>query len=438
MTVIPGWLRDRRFLLGFGSGFGLAALVAVLLVAVLRPWMDGSRSGLEPGEIVIMGGRDDSVGQAKQKLIEQWNTQHPDHPARIIELSRLSDAARNEMVKQAQSGGLAVDIYNLDVIWTAEFAENGYIRELDGVDTEGFLAGPLETGRYQGDLYALPFNTDAGLLYHRAEVPAPESWESLVEQVRRTLGQPHAPELVAGYLGQLANYEGLLVNVLEASPDGGLTRSDDDGEYHVDRRKVQIGVDHLRPNVPGPPGEPVQIVLPESLSMDEQASDRAFREGEALYMRNWPLGERGLLISGGPGPAEPWFGIAQLPGRNTVLGGQNLAIANGSARPNAARELITFLTSQQSQEVLFRDGGYAATRAAVYRDPEVLERYPYAQTLLKAIQDSRPRPASPCYARFSAVFRNAVSEALSTGNPLPADFEKQLALAGGCAPQPVG
>ena len=101
----------------------------------------------------------------------------PEKRARIVELSGNADQQRNEMVRLAQDPDGVVDVYNLDVTWTAEFAENDYIVPLTGVSTDDFLSGPLDTCRYErrfdgipfsGEkLWALPFNADAGLLYYR-------------------------------------------------------------------------------------------------------------------------------------------------------------------------------------------------------------------------------------------------------------------------------
>lgn len=410
----------------------VAALVVTVVVVLLK-----DPPAREQGELVIMSGRDDSVGGQRQVLIDEWNQRNPDNPARIIELSGLADQQRNEMVKHAQSGKSTVDIYNLDVTWTAEFADVGYIKKLDEntLDVSGFLEKPLETCRYDGGLYALPFNTDAGLLYYRTDlVPLPpDSWDAIKSETQQVLSEPHDPVLVAGYAAQLDNYEGLTVNALEAIRTAGGEAVNDDGEVVIDLsnpRTVQEGVDRLRPDARDP-----QIILPASLGHNEADSTRAFRDGEVLFMRNWPVAYRALDqptgVDSGAGP--PPFAVTQLPG-GSVLGGQNLAISSSSTEAVAAQELIEFLTDGRSQQLLFERGGFAATRKAVYRDPVVLAGYEYAQELLKAINGAIPRSSSACYERFSEVFRNAVAEALRTGIPLPVGFSDQLTSALSCRP----
>src|SRR5215212_6147160 len=171
--------RDRRYVIGTGVALFLClCLVAWFLTASLRA-SDAPASG----DLVILSGRDDSTGDQRQALVDRWNEVHPESRARIVELSGNADQQRNEMVRRAQDPAGGVDVYNLDVTWTAEFAENDYIVPLSGVPTDDFLSRPLDTCLYERrfdgipfsgeQLWALPFNTDAGLLYYRADLVAP-------------------------------------------------------------------------------------------------------------------------------------------------------------------------------------------------------------------------------------------------------------------------
>ncbi|WP_433616009.1 extracellular solute-binding protein [Dactylosporangium sp. CA-139114] len=451
----PGWLtwpkrRPRAELVALGV---VAGVVATLLVnAFVVPWF-GDDGAAEDGELVILSGRDDGYGNQRQALVDQWNALHPRNPARIEELAAVADAQRSEMVARAQGGGRGdADIYNLDVTWTAEFASQGYIREL-GADTTGFLPAPLATCRYDGKLWALPFNTDAGLLYYRDDYVGtpPTSWPQLVATAQSVLtgfgalsGDGSRPG--AGYAGQLADYEGLTVNALEAIWGAGGDVVDGDGTVVIDSKEAQDGLTRL---ASGLSRSLPQVILPESATFDEQAATQAFAEGKVLFMRNWPVAHRTLdppaNLAAAPGPssspgAAPTappapdtrpalaFGVTRLPGPS-ALGGQNLAVSAHSRRPNAARQLIEFLTSERSQQILFERGGFAATREIVYRDAQVVRRYRYAPTLLEAIRSARTRPVTPHYAQFSETFRAIVREALADGGRLPADAKPRLEAA---------
>ncbi|MGH4018563.1 MAG: extracellular solute-binding protein [Pseudonocardiaceae bacterium] len=403
----------------------IIGVVVTLVVTFVVGWIGGGVDELEAGKLVILSGRDDSAGDQRQALIDAWNATHPQQQARIEELPPQADAAHSEMVARAQSGDHDVDIYNLDVTWTAEFADEGYIQPLDAaeLDTTGFLPNTLETCRYERELYALPFNTDAGLLYYRDDLVSPFStWPSIRAEFEKAFAPRQDPALLAGYTGQLGNYEGLTVNALEAmqaAAGGSVVR---DNEVVVDLAVMNDGLDRLRPTS----GDP-QFILPESLEYDETASTEAFGDRKVLFMRNWPVAYRQLspAIDGDTPDQQLDFRVVPLPGPS-VLGGQNLAIAENSDEPQAAQALIEFLTDARSQQLLFERGGFAATREIVYRDAAVIERYPYSGVLLEAVQHARPRPVIPCYAQFTEFFHDTVHTSLRNRAPLPGDFVSHL------------
>ncbi len=156
-----------------------------------------TRTTWRKGTVVVLSGHDDSIDGQRGKLIEQWNALHPDTQALIVELPEIADAQRSEMLARAQAGGGGVDVYNLDVTWTAEFAAAGFLQSLDEsrVRTGDFLPGPLSSCRYDDRLWALPFNTDVGLLYYNTELltkvertEPPSTWGGLIDDAEEIAG----------------------------------------------------------------------------------------------------------------------------------------------------------------------------------------------------------------------------------------------------------
>lgn len=425
-----GW--RRRELLG-GALIGGAAVAAAGGLSALA----AREQDFEPGRITILSGSDQSPGGQRGVLAQAWTGMFPDHAARIISVSGGAEEIHSQMLAAAQSGRSDVDVYNLDNIWLAEFARAGHLWALDDrhLTLDGFLQQPLETCRYDGRLWALPFNTDAALLYYRGDLvkQPPTSWPEVEEETRRVFRNGPPATLAAGYTGQLANYEGLTVNALEAIWSAGGDAVDDAGHVVVDR---DLAVRGLRWVAAGLASNNPPIVLRESRHYDESSSLAAFRTGKVLFMRNWPIAYRALeaaraTTDAGSGPGGPMFNVTALPG-GSVLGGQNLAVARTSPRRRAAQALIEFLTGEFSQHVLFARGGFAATREIVYHDPELLAKYRYVPDLLRGIKAARPRPSTPHYPLFSEVFRSAVGRALTNdGRVAAADVHAmQAALRG--------
>ncbi|GAA4946336.1 extracellular solute-binding protein [Actinoplanes utahensis] len=425
-TTLAGPFRWVRTPFG-GLIVGATLTVSLLLTAsAVFDWGGGAapppaQSGR--AELVIYSGVDESTGGQRQKLIEEWNERHRDTPARLVSLPTSADAQHSEMRATAQSDAPDADVYNLDTTWTASFASAGFILPLTVTDTAGFLDAPLATCRFDGKLWALPFNTDAGLLYYRTGVPEdalPTALPPGPNDVRVLAGL--LPRIEAGFVTPLSGYEGLTVSALEAIwAEGGDVYDAAQDLVVIDSEPARAGLRKLAQAMKRN-GDVPPAVHPQSTTFREDTSREAFRAGKVALMRNWPVAYGQLRA--GDQPLKD-FGVRALPGPS-VLGGQNLAIASSTDNPRAAQELIEFLTSEESERRLFRDGGLAATRTGVYSDPQVLRNRPYAPTLLQALGSARPRPESTHYALFSSTFQEIVTQTLNSDGNLPADAVSRL------------
>jgi multiple sugar transport system substrate-binding protein len=386
--------------------------------------------GPADGLLTILSGRDQSGGQ-RTALVSAWNLkpENKNRQARIVELPPNADAQRAEMLARAQSGaGNGVDVYNLDVTWTAEFAEAGYLRQLDeeALTRDGFLAGflegPLRTCRYPrtegpdgtdtGPLWALPFNADVGLLYYNTQLLGSEPKSLTWEQVEEAVGTAQQAGFT-GYIGQYGGYEGLAVTAQELVWSAGGELIDDDGRIVPDPKDFETGLQRLRAISP-----PSDAVRP----FDEAASTRQFREGRTLFMRNWPIAFRDLRAD--PERKPPPFGVIALPENSGALGGQNLAVSANTRRYADAVDLIKFLTDDARQTELYKRGGLPATRAAAYTAAAADataddEDKRLTEILPEALKFAHPRPTLPHYATLSESFRTTVADFLDSGQLPP-------------------
>jgi multiple sugar transport system substrate-binding protein len=412
----------RDFALGGLTGFLTAAVIAVA-VFVLAPI--GGDPDLEPGNLTILSGGDDSEGSQRQQLVDLWNDSHPHNPAKIIPVDQAASGQYSEMMAEARNPG--IDVFNLDVTLTAAFADppgdsSPWIRPIEESwlaekPAGAFMANPLSTCRYQGKLWALPFNTDAGLLYYRTDLGAspPFTWAKIT-----STAAAHT-NFQAAYTAQLGDYEGLTVNTLEQVWAYGADLTIENGQVKLNLDAWNAAVRQLLPARNGRPG----LVHLDALRSQETQSASTFQNGSVMFMRNWPVAYRTLKSAD---PKLP-FEVTALPGPS-VLGGQNLAISARTEKPRAAQALIEFLTSERSQNILFDRGGFAATRADIYADERIKTEHPYAFLLHTAIDNARLRPVSPNYVAFSETLSNQVHKVLAGEQPaLPADLADRLTAA---------
>jgi multiple sugar transport system substrate-binding protein len=420
----------------------LAAVIFVAATLSPRISLPPPPAPLEPGPIRVMSAIDESERDPRYMLIKQWNTAHPDNQVELTTVSGETDDQHESMVTDAKKERYA-DVYVLDIVWMPEFIKNGYIRAIDEsklveYDGDQFLDNVWKTCRDsiggKDGLWALPFNSDAGLLYYRSDlrVTAPETWggyfgtsaKATLAGVRSMPGiGGAAAKIEAANAAQLDEEEVLTVNALEAMWAAGGEVVNESGRVvlNADLSEVVFDTNALAglKDLAAASQDP-DITLSDSDKADELDSANAFKDGRALFMRNWPVAHDNLMTSSNK-DAIP-FKVTSLSG-SSVLGGQNLAISSATKKPRAAQELIEFLASPLSQLTLFEVGGFAPTRPSAYPN----SRRPYAQDLRSAIERARPRPALVHYTEFSIEFRTGISRALKAEGELEPDFAQKLA-----------
>jgi len=404
----------------------VAAIVGGGIAAMPPP------SGLEPGEIVVMTAFGEGQADPRNVLFRQWSQSHPDNPVKIIAVPGEPDEQNERMVNDAKSGGgHEADVYVLDLVWMAQFVDNGYIRELDWAslseaDRFDFIPSVLETCKRNEKLWALPFNTDAGLIYYRDDVPGtaePRSWDDYFGQTAKATAAaakagPYG--IKAANAAQLADEEVLTVTAMEAiwAAGGELVTESGDLVLNKDGTEAYLSPEDLKgiENLAIASKDP-DVVLTENntaVKSTESGAIASFLAGSTLYMRNWPVTSDSLRTG-----IE--YKVAAPP-TPSVLGGQNLAISAESGKPRAARELLEFLTSRSSQLILSDMGSLAPTRQSTYRDSGRSD----GQDLRTAVDQARSRGITRYYPHFSQVFRTGIARALNNGGKVEPSFARDL------------
>ena len=112
-----------------------------------------------------------------------------------IKLPTDANQQRELIVRRLAAKDESIDLIGMDVIWTAELAEAGWILPWEGehktAATEGKLEGPVKTVEYNGKVYGLPFTSNTQLLWYRKDkvdappddfgIPAPKRYPLAVD-----------------------------------------------------------------------------------------------------------------------------------------------------------------------------------------------------------------------------------------------------------------
>jgi len=342
------------------------------------------------------------------------------------------------------------DVYYMDIVWPAVIADDvADLTPLFGAEAKQLLQPLVLADTIDGKLTSIPFNTEIGLLYFRADLLTkygyrhpPATWDELEKMSERI----QAGERAAGrrdfwgYVWQGAAYEGLTCNALEwqASYGGGRiiepskVISVNNPQTIQALKKVKSWIGKISPS--------------SVVAFKEQDSRNVWNAGNAAFARDWIWRQyKGELLE--PSLKDK-IGIALLPagpaGRAGTLGGQSLAISKYSAHPQEAAALVKFLTSHDTQMNLWSMHAMLSTRRDFYEDPRNLQQRPQIEQLWKDLENaavSRPSAAAgKKYDDVSRAYFTSVHSVLAgevEADKAMAELELKLEQITGMKPGPV-
>jgi multiple sugar transport system substrate-binding protein len=324
-----------------------------------------------------------------------------------------------QLTANLQAGSSTYDVIGMDVVWTAEFASAGWIIPLESsmFPLGDFLRPAVDTAMYNGHLWAVPYYSNAEVLYYRTDILAkagklpPRTWAQLAEQATTV-----APKYgLQGYAGQLAPYEGLTVNFADALQSAGGSILSPAGTVSVDSPQAKAGLDFLVN------GLRAGWIPKASTSYEEESSWGDFESGKLLFLNNWPFI---YSQASQPGPGNKVYGkvgVALLPGLDgpgsSSLGGANLAVSAFSRHQATAIHFIQYLTSLPAERQLLIDGNFPPVWTSLYSDAAMVKRFPYLPVVKQAILTAQPRPSLVDYDQASLAISSAVYQALTFRKP---------------------
>jgi multiple sugar transport system substrate-binding protein len=396
-----------------------------VLTLVLAGCGGGGSTGSAPsagtfdgkGPITLATGKDTSG--YLQSALDRWNSAHPSEQARLIELPESADQQRQQMIQNGQTKSDAYTILNVDVVWTAEFAANGWIEQLpqDQFPTDKMLKGPVATVMYFNKMYAAPYLTDGGMLYYRKDLldaagvtAAPKTWDEMTAACKKVQASPGGAG-VGCYAGQFEKYEGLTVNFSEAINSAGGQVVGDDGKPKVDTPEAKKGLDFLVQ------GFKDGTIPKEAITYKEEEGRRAFQDGKLIFHRQWPYQYTKANATDGSSKVAGKFAVAPLPGLTgtgkSSLGGHNLAVSKFAKNKGSALEFIKFLTSESEEKLHLQKTSEAPVYLSLYDDTALQQQFPYLPTLKDSVNNAIPRPRVVRYGDATTAIEEEAYAALT-------------------------
>jgi multiple sugar transport system substrate-binding protein len=356
-------------------------------------------AGLDPGGTNVKAAKECSAQSDGRYTIE------------IVPLANSADASRELLVRRLAAKDSNIDLINMDTIWTPEFAEAGWLRQLTGAEekdaTDDVLPGPLQSVKWKGRVYAVPLNTNAQLLWYRKDlVPEPpRTWDEMIAMAK------NLPADVGLIQEQGARYEGYVVwfNNLVSSAGGKIVNPD--GSPALDQtavRAAQIIKDVATSGRADP-----------SLSTNQEDQTRlAFEAGKGAFMLNWPYVYASARADAANSKVTKkvfanmgwarWPSIDAAKPSRVSIGGGNIGISTTGKHEALATQAALCLTSRkwQDQEAIVE--GLPPVMNASYDDPAVRKAYPFADLLRAQLKDSVTRPETPAYADVTLAIQQTL------------------------------
>ncbi|WP_190394377.1 ABC transporter substrate-binding protein [Nocardiopsis quinghaiensis] len=389
---------------------GLAALGLTLATACGQPpGEETSGEGGEPAGIAddpqfvwAVTGADRAIHEEVARL---WNENNPDKQVEVFFLAPTADEQRQAMFQDLQNQAGEFDVLGLDVIWTGEFAEFGYVESLEDLrgEVEGVsLEGSLDSAQWQQELYALPYSSNGAFLYYRTDLveEPPSTWDELYET-----GMAAAEEEgISAYVGQGDQYEGFVVNYLELfwSADGQLFDDAQEQSTFLEGDAATTALDFMTEAYDS------GFYADGFDSMVEDDARALFQAGEAVYMRNWPYA---VPLLAGEGDEESAvadeFAVAPMPtfggeGTTSALGGLNNAVSTLSENKELAREFVAWAATDPGAQDILAQHSLPPTMLSAYENAED----PNFEMLGEILSQAHARPPVPGYNSLSLAIQD--------------------------------
>ncbi len=383
----------------------LAGLSVALLAAVALSACGGSSEGSGPRELTFFvaiqpGG---SIEEVSKRCSEESDGKYTITPEFLP-----TDATqqREQLVRRLGAEDPSIDIVGMDVIWTGEFANAGWVEEWQGAlkkqATEKVFPNVIETASFEGKLYAAPFNTNTQLLWYRKDLVSkpPKTWDEMIEQAE---GLEEAGTIQV----QANRYEGFMVwanALIESAGTPILSGPETVDLEQAPTEKALAVMGRLANSSAAAPG---------LSTSDEDSARLGFEAGESAFMTNYTFAyasaqEEAPEIGKVMGFARFPRVDASKPSK-PPLGGFNLAVSSYSENKDVDFEAAACLANKKSQLTAVELDGLPPSRSDAYTNKVVQKAYPgFAGLVKESIEGAGPRPTTPAYQDVSSALQRTL------------------------------
>lgn len=367
----------------------------------------------------------DHISKAHQKVIDLFNRKYEGQiKVETINLSfeKFSTNERKELLaRYLRSKSSRIDIFSVDQIWVPRFARWGAPLQnyLDSSEISNIIPNALKTCYYKDTLLAIPLYIDIAVMFYRddllkklpdynsiiAELNKSITWESLIKLHQRVNSQSPF------YIFQGDDYEGLLCTFAELMANQNKPMVDDDGNILINtpegKKSLQLLIDLIHKyNV-----SPKEVTY-----LKENESLKYFVLNNGYFVRSWSsmfddevenlTDDMRATLKIAP---TPYFENTKP---TSVYGGWNLMISKFSGKIPEVIKFVKFLMSEESQKIMFEEGGYLPTNKKVYDDSDFISEHHEISYFKSLFGNGVHRPFMEGYTNISDILSYYLNSAL--------------------------
>ena len=367
--------------------------------------------------------------------IENYKTETGD----TVNAIKLPGQGYDQRIALDLSAGTAADVNVIDSFMVSELAAAGYLTPLNDMAAawdqyQYYLPGLLEVASYQGNVYALPTDTDVRMLWYdlsnfeKAGIPTPwepKNWADILDaaQKLKDAGVQYPFQLPAGTKqAEAATMQGVYMALLGADvPEGDRNRllnretnqwiGDSPGLRRTFDLFHQVYVEReLNPadlNYATDIGAAVRAAL-----ADDKLGILASGSWEdaCLWDCNAPPSreERDALVAWTPWPGS---GEPGTKATTNISGGWAIGINAKAADPEASFKLVTSIFDEANFKAWTLANHRMAVRTDIAESPEYTAD-PFLAEATALAADTTGRDTIPGYQTVSALIQQATADIL--------------------------
>ena len=409
----------------FNKYYLTISLISVLLIILIFYSSSSFISSNNDKKLVVIYFAD-NISVAHQKIINNFNKKH-EGKIKVVPIDlpfiKFSTNERKELLTRSlRSKSDRIDVFAVDLIWVKRFTK--WSLNLDNFFSQSqlnkYIPYSLESCYSDNSLYAVPMYIDISTMFYRddllkkypnynvikSQLDSSITWEDFIK-----LGLASTAFKEKYYTFPADEYEGLLCSFVELilSQDKNFFKGSSIDFNTPEMKKSMTLLVNLVNRY--------KLTSKNVVNFKERESYKYFLDADGLFVRGWPSFIKDFKNIYHDSEKEKYIKQVPLPhfknaSPSFTFGGWNLMISKYTSHPNEALEFIKYISSEESQKILYEEGAYLPVINKLYDTEAVKKIDVRLNNYKKLFAHGVHRPYWKNYTRISDILSNVINKAI--------------------------